>query len=240
MPDPQISKYKNELLRRLSPDDLASLEPSMDRTPLLAHMVLELSNSPIEHVYFIEEGIASVVAKISKGRDTEVGLIGTEGMTGVLLVLGDDRSVHETYVQLEGSAIRVPASTLVAALSESVTLKSFLLRYVQSLYIQTGYTALVNARSKLDERLARWLLMYHDRVSGDRFAITHEFVSIMLGVRRPGVTVAIQELEGRGLIKATRGEIVIRDRSGLVLLANGTYSEPESEYERLIGKISRH
>ncbi|WP_306454999.1 helix-turn-helix domain-containing protein [Mesorhizobium sp. L48C026A00] len=87
--------------------------------------------------------------------------------------------------------------------------------------------------------MARWLLMCHDRVRGDRLAITHEFMSVMLGVRRPGVTVAIQELEGRGLIRATRGEIVIRDRDGLFQLADGTYSEPEREYRRLLGKIEK-
>ncbi|ESZ05751.1 hypothetical protein X737_35335 [Mesorhizobium sp. L48C026A00] len=133
----------------------------------------------------------------------------------------------------------IPAPALSSALSESTTLKALLLLYVQTLYIQTSYTALVNARSKLDERLARWLLMCHDRVRGDRLAITHEFMSVMLGVRRPGVTVAIQELEGRGLIRATRGEIVIRDRDGLFQLADGTYSEPEREYRRLLGKIEK-
>ncbi|TIS63863.1 Crp/Fnr family transcriptional regulator [Mesorhizobium sp.] len=229
--------YQNALLRRLSPGDLASLEPNMERVALPIRTQLESTKSVIEHVYFLENGIASVVAKIPKGRDTEVGLIGMEGMTGALVALGGDRAAHDTYMQLAGSGLRIPASALSSALSESTTLKALLLLYVQTLYIQTSYTALVNARSKLDERLARWLLMCHDRVRNDRLAITHEFMSVMLGVRRPGVTVAIQELEGRGLIRATRGEIVVRDRDGLFQLADGTYSEPEREYERLLGKI---
>ncbi|TIP23604.1 MAG: Crp/Fnr family transcriptional regulator [Mesorhizobium sp.] len=229
--------YQNALLRRLSPGDLASLEPNMERVALPMRTQLESTKSVIENVYFLEDGIASVVAKLPKGRDTEVGLIGMEGMTGALVALGADRAAHDTYMQLAGSGLRIPASALSSALSESTTLKALLLLYVQTLYIQTSYTALVNARSKLDERLARWLLMCHDRVRNDRLAITHEFMSVMLGVRRPGVTVAIQELEGRGLIKATRGEIVIRDRDGLFQLADGTYSEPEREYERLLGKI---
>ncbi|ESY95699.1 MULTISPECIES: Crp/Fnr family transcriptional regulator [unclassified Mesorhizobium] len=228
--------YQNALLRRLSPGDLASIEPNMERVALPMRTQLESTKSVIEHVYFLEDGIASVVAKLPKGRDTEVGLIGMEGMTGALVALGGDRAAHDTYMQLAGSGLRVPAPALSSALSESTTLKALLLLYVQTLYIQTSYTALVNARSKLDERLARWLLMCHDRVRTDRLAITHEFISVMLGVRRPGVTVAIQELEGRGLIRATRGEIVIRDRDGLFQLADGTYSEPEREYERLLGK----
>lgn len=95
-------------------------------------------------------------------------------MTGALVALGGDRAAHDTYMQLAGSGLRIPAPALSSALSESTTLKAVLLLYVQTLYIQTSYTALVNARSKLDERLARWLLMCHDRVRNDRFAITHE------------------------------------------------------------------
>ncbi|WP_352479152.1 helix-turn-helix domain-containing protein [Mesorhizobium sp. M0045] len=132
----------------------------------------------------------------------------------------------------------MPAGALSMALSESNTLKALLLLYVQMLFIQTSYTALVNARSKLAERLARWLLMCQDRVRDHRFSITHEIMAVVLGVRRPGVTVAIQELEGMGLIKAGRGEIVIRNRYGLFQIADGTYSGPEQEYERLLGTIA--
>jgi len=233
----QSITYRNALLKRLSRADLDLLEPHLKRVDLPLRTTLENAKSLIEHVYFLESGIASVVAKIPKGRDTEVGLIGLEGMTGSLLVLGGDRAAHDTYVQVAGDGYQLPASKLVAAMSESTTLKAHLLLYVHTLFVQTGYTALVNARSKLEERLARWLLMCQDRVSDDRFAITHEFMSVMLGVRRPGVTVAIQELEGRGLIRASRGEILIRDRDGLFQIADGAYSEPEQEYERLLGKI---
>jgi CRP-like cAMP-binding protein len=230
--------YRNSLLQRLSPNDLALLVPHLEPVALPLRTPLETAKAIIEYVYFLEDGIASIVAKIPKGRDTEVGLIGMEGMSGALVVLGGDRAVHDTYMQLAGRGFRMPAPALTAALAASNTLKALLLLYVQTLYIQTSYTALVNARSKLDERLARWLLMCQDRVRDDRFSITHEFMAVMLGVRRPGVTVAIQELEGRGLIRASRGEIVIRDRYGLFQMADGTYSEPEKEYERLIGNVA--
>jgi CRP-like cAMP-binding protein len=235
---PAQPPFQNELLRRLNADDLALLGPQLEHMTLPLRMTLESARSPVGHVYFLETGIASVVAKVHSGRDTEVGLIGREGMTGAVVVLGDDQAVHDTYMQLAGSGYRLPAAALALALSERATLKALFLRYVQTLYAQTGYTALVNARAKLDERLARWLPMCHDRVSGDSLMITHEFMSVMLGVRRPGVTVAVQELEGRGLIRANRGEIIIRDRDGLFQLADGTYSEPETVYERLIGKIA--
>lgn len=216
---PSNKKYKNELLRRLNQEDLDLIEPYLVRSELPLRTMLENRNSPIEFVYFLEDGIGSIVAKMPMGRDTEVGLIGFEGMTGTALVLGDDQSTHECYVQLAGEAHRLPADRFLSVLSQSETLRPFLLRYVQLLFIQTGYTALVNARSKLEERLARWLLMCDDRVASDRLTITHEFLAIMLGVRRPGVTVALQILEGKGLIRANRGEIILRDRNGLIELA---------------------
>src|SRR5690606_15778795 len=109
-------RYRNELLRRIDVEDLGLLEPYMERFPLQVRMILENSRSPIEFVYFIEEGIGSVVAKIPKGRDTEVGLIGFEGMTGSAVVLGDNRAMHECYVQMAGEAIRIPVAPFSAAL----------------------------------------------------------------------------------------------------------------------------
>jgi CRP-like cAMP-binding protein len=228
--------YKNLLLRRMPADDLALLTPHLQRCDMPLRMMLSTPGVPIEAVYFLEQGIASVVARTTGGHQAEVGLIGLEGMTGSSLVMDDDREPHECYMQLEGGAVRIEAGPFKAALAASPTLRLYLLRFVNALNTQTGCTALVNARLKLEERLARWLLMCDDRVPGERLAITHEFLAIMLGVRRPGVTVALQLLEGRALIRSRRGEIVIRDRPGLVELANGSYGEPEAEYARLMGK----
>jgi hypothetical protein len=101
--------------------------------------------------------------------------------------------------------------------------------------IQVAFTALANGRAKLEERLARWLLMVHDRVVGDRIVLTHEYMAVMLGVRRPGVTVALHILEGKGAIRSHRGEVVIKDREGLAAEAGGGYGQPETEYARLLG-----
>ncbi len=220
----------------MSAEDIALLEPHMQRCSLHLRMNLESARVPIDFVYFLEEGIGSVVATGRHGHETEVGFIGFEGMTGSSIVMGDVRNVHQCYVQLAGEAIRIGVTAFSSALASSPTMRMFLLRYALSLQIQTACTALVNARSKLEERLARWLLMCDDRVSHGRLTITHEFLGIMLVVRRPGVTVALQELEGRGLIRATRGQIVLLDREGLIALANGGCGEAEAEYERLIGK----
>jgi CRP-like cAMP-binding protein len=238
MPPQSISPYRNELLRRLSADDFTLLKPHIEQCSLPKKMYLERQRKPIEFVYFPEEGIASTVAKIRLGRDAEVGVIGYEGMTGTAMVMADERSPHDCYMQVAGRGHRIAAAAFTDVLAESPTLRSLLLRFTQSLSIQTSYTALVNVRCSLEQRLSRWLLMCGDRVPGDSIDITHDFLSIMLGVRRPGVTVATQILEGKGLIRATRGNIVIRDREGLIASADGGYSEPEAEYERLIGRIN--
>ena len=229
--------FKNKLLQRLTAGDLSLLEPHFERVTLKLKTVLQRPGEPIEFVYFPKNCIASVIAKMPGGRDAEVGVIGFEGMTGTPIVMGDDRQPCECVIQLAGDATRLPAKALLEAIAASPTLRPFLLRYVQSLSTQTTFTALGNARSKLEERLARWLLMCADRVDGDELRLTHEYLSIMLGVRRPGVTVAIQILEGKGFIRAKRGVVTIRDRDGLEELANGAYGIPESEYERLVGKL---
>jgi CRP-like cAMP-binding protein len=229
--------FKNELLRRLTPGDLSLLEPHFERVTLKLKTVLQRPGAPIEFVYFPENCVASLVARMPRGRDAEVGVIGFEGMTGTPIVMGDDRQPCECVIQLPGDATRLPAKAMAEAIAASPTLRLFLLRYVQSLSTQTSFTALVNARSKLEERLARWLLMFADRVDGEELELTHEYLSIMLGVRRPGVTVAIQVLEGKGFIRAKRGVVIIRDREGLMELANGAYGVPEGEYERLVGKL---
>jgi CRP-like cAMP-binding protein len=222
----------------MSAADLALLEPGLQRVALPLRMPLVTPHVPIEAVYFIEHGIASVVARTPTAQEAEIGFIGYEGMAGYSLVMADDRSPQACYVQLEGEAMRIDAASFNAALAASLSLRLFLLRFVNYLQTQTGCTALVNARLRLAGRLARWLLMCDDRVAGVRFSITHEFLATMLGVRRPGVTVALQELEGLALIRSRRGEVVILDRPGLVTLASGGYGVPEAEYSRLFGDLN--
>jgi CRP-like cAMP-binding protein len=136
-------------------------------------------------------------------------------------------------MQFGGSGQRLAAAKLKACMEASVTLRRTLLNYGHAFYIQTAYTVLANARSKLEDRLSRWLLMAHDRVDGDKLTLTHEFLAIMLGVRRPGVTIALKFLEARGLIQTSRGVISIVDRKGLEESANGAYGTAEAELQRL-------
>ncbi|MER8646789.1 Crp/Fnr family transcriptional regulator [Mesorhizobium sp. M1252] len=233
----QNSIYRNSLLLRMCSADLALLQPHLESVSLGLKTHLEVAGSPIRTVYFFESGLGSVVGELRPGIEAEIGIIGCEGMTGSALIMGDDRSTHDCYVQLEARAFVIDAGLFTKALLTSPTLRSFLLRCVHYFHLQASFTALSNARMNIVDRLSRWLVMCDDRVDGNSFAITHEFLSVMLGVRRPGVTIALQTLEGQGLIRSMRGEVVILDRARLIALADGSYGRAEAEYARLVGKL---
>ncbi|CDZ70741.1 Transcriptional regulator, Crp/Fnr family [Neorhizobium galegae bv. orientalis] len=230
-----LSASKNRLLSAITLEDRRLLAPSVERIQLNLRQSLERAHQPIEFVYFLEAGLGSVVASKEGGLSVEVGLFGRDGMTGTSLVQSDTESPFDCFVQMGGSALRISAENFQYALSKSVPLTELLTHYARALGIQTTYTALANGQIKLAERLARWLLMVHDRMDGDSFSVTHEFLAMMLGVRRPGVTVALQILESKHFIKSQRGEILVRDRNGLIDLSQGTYGPAETEYERLTG-----
>jgi CRP-like cAMP-binding protein len=224
----------NRLLARLSPDDFGLLQPHLEAVDLPVRKPLESRNKAIEYVYFIEHGFASVVAN-GTGRAIEVGLIGREGMTGLAVVMGTDRTPHDTFIQAAGDGQRILSDKLRSAIEQSPSLHRSFLLYGHAFMVQSGQTALANGRSKLEERLARWLLMAQDRLDGDEVPLTHEFLSVMLGVRRPGVTVTLDLLEKKNLIRAKRGVVAILNRTGRRKISNGAYGAAEAEIQRLFG-----
>ena len=230
-----MARGGNRLLASLSSDDFSLLEPHLERVALGLRKHLERPNRRIDAVYFPESGFASVVAVQSNGKQVEVGLIGREGMTGLPIALGDHRSPHATFIQSPGMGLRISATELRLATQASVSLRDALLKFVQAFSVQTAHTAISNAQSKLDVRLARWLLMAHDRIGADTLTLTHEFLSVMLGVRRPGVTETLNALREKGLIAYGRGQITMSDRKGMERAAGAAYGTPEAEYRRLIG-----
>lgn len=230
----------NQLLNLLEPEDLAALQPHLERVVFKTGDVMEQAKRPIDSVYFVEYGLVSVVALMNGVPDLEIGMIGPEGMSGLGVVHGDMHSVYNSFAQSDGAAQRMNAATLRETIASRSELRDLLIRYSRSFTLQVAATALANGRSKLEERLARWLLMVQDRVGHNRFRMTHDFLATMLGVRRPGVTVALHILEGKGLIRAQRAEITIVDREGLIAAAEGAYGFPEAEYRRLLGERPRH
>ncbi len=227
---------RNALLRLLNPQDLAALTPNLKRVPLDRNFSLVKANEPIATVYFPEDGVVSIVADSPQGGRTEVGIFGREGMSTTNLLLGVETSPQDTFVQVQGkSALAIPADVILAAFEASADVRRVLLRYVQAFNEQVVQTAMSNAHHSLQERLARWLLMCNDRLDGEEIALTHDFIAMMLAVRRTGVTDAIHILEGLGLIRARRGNITVLDRVRLEAHAGEAYGRPDAEYQRLLG-----
>lgn len=226
---------RNNLLHTLSSADRALIEPLLESVDLAQGMVVEEPGKPVSHAYFPRTGVGSTVALSGNGRRIEVGLFGCDGMSGTAVVMQSQHAAHETFMQIGGAGYAIEAGKLTELLKQSATLQRHLLRYVQAMITQVSQTALSNGHAKLEERLARWLVMCHDRTEDDEMFLTHEFLSVMLGVRRAGVTVGTHMLEGKGLIRARRGQITILDRDGLEHEARDCYGVPEAEYARLIG-----
>lgn len=228
---------QNLLLRTLTADDWRLIEPALKPVDLRARAVLSEPSAPITHVDFVESGIVSVVGFAGE-REIEVALIGPEGMTGVPILHGMQAAPHLVNVQVSGSALRIEVEDLRAVIEWSSSLRGMLLRYAHVLQVQMAHAAVVNGHYSIHQRLARWILMCHDRTGAD-LPLTHDFIAVMLGIRRSGVTDAIHVLEGEQMIRATRARIIVRDRERLIAKAAGSYGLPEAEYEKAFGKSVR-
>lgn len=229
--------HSNRLLRVLSFADRDLLRPALSLVELQRGHLLETRGVATKQAFFLETGLAAIVAQ-SPGREIGIGVVGNDGMTGLDLVLEAGLSANQTLVQSAGLAVCIPAAALEAALRQSATLRTLLLRYAHVFAVQASQTALTNGHASIEERLARWVLMSHDRFPDNDLKVTHAFISLMVGVRRQGITDALHVLEGRHLIHSTRDNLHVVDRPGLIKLASGSYGICEAEYERLIGMPS--
>lgn len=234
---PEQDRLFSRLLSRLAPDDYHRLQPHLEPVTLRKGEILAAPDVPVDHAYFPERGVGSVVALSAEGLRAESGLFGRDGLGPVPLVFGIDRSPHEITMQIAGGGFRIAAPALAEAMAERPALGDLFLRFAHSFAVQTSFTALSNAVHPLDERCARWILMCHDRTEGDDIPLTHEFLAVMLAVRRPSVTTALHVLEGNRLIRAERGWVTVIDRVALEEFAADAYGKPEAEYERLIGPL---
>lgn len=227
---------QNRLLRALPPDDFAALRSSLEHVQLSAGQRLQEAFEPVKNAFFIESGLLSCFAG-EHGRDqTEIALIGREGMAGLSVLLADTGGPFNLVSQRAGEAYAISVPHLQAAYRANASLLATMLRYTYALTIQIAETGRANARQTVEARLARWLLMAHDRLDGNEIELTHESLSVILGVRRPGITVALHVLEGERMIRARRGVIEIVDRKKLERSANGSYGLSEREYERVLGQ----
>ncbi|GJD62131.1 Crp/Fnr family transcriptional regulator [Methylobacterium frigidaeris] len=231
----KLSTTRNRLLQALPQGELERLLADCERVDVHKGEVLISIGEPLEFAYFPEGGLSSDLVVTGEGRRIEVGCFGFESMISVATVLGSDRSPHEVQVEVGGPWLRIRVEALRHAIERSPALHALLLRYAYVAMMTLGQTAMANAAFSVEERLARWILMAHDRLEGDEVPLTHDFLSIMLAAQRAGVTLAMQALEGLGAIRAKRARIIIRDRGILYDLAGKSYGPAEAEYERLIG-----
>jgi CRP-like cAMP-binding protein len=233
--DSPHAEVKNQLLQALPPELLSRLLPRMRPVALVTRDSLMMPDAPIEAVYFVESGYVSLVSSLEDGTQAEVGLVGREGVVGLPLIAGVDTAFVEAFVQADGSGLRMDARVFRGAIEEEPALRTLLLRYLEAMISQVSQTAACNGRHDLEQRLARWLLMAHDRTDGDEIQITQEFLALMLCVYRPSVSVVASTLQRAGMIRYGRGHITILDREALEATACDCYGVVKRRFEQLLG-----
>jgi len=213
----------NQLLAALPKKDYQGLLRHLEQTPLIFEEILYQPDAVMSDVYFPNSGVVSLLAGANERATLEVGLVGTEGMVGLGVFLGVNTSVNRAVVQGAGSAMKMKASSLRKQCKDGGIFSRLLQRYSHSVLAQVTQAAVCNQFHSVDARMARWLLMTHDRMGDDEFRLTQEFLSHMLGVRREGVSIAAGDLQKRKLIRYSRGALRILDRPGLEATSCGCY-----------------
>jgi len=225
----------NDLLAALPAANLAELLPKLSRVDLPRRHSLYVTDQPIEAVFFLEAGMVSLVRQLDDGVQAEVGIIGREGMLGIPLLHGVETSFTNCYMQLPGSALQMTAAAFRQEMRSNTALRALLLRYGEAQSDQVSQTTACNGRHGLEQRLARWLLMAHDRADNDELLLTQEFIATMLGVHRPSITLMAGTLQWAGLIRYAGGLITIIDRPNLEASACECYGAVRRRFERVMG-----
>jgi len=229
---------ENRLLQVLPPDVSEKLGQQLQVLDMEVRHSLFEPDRPSEYVYFPLSAVISVLAKMREGVAVEIATVGREGIVGLEVFLGGEQTPASAYCQIAGRTARIGADTFREVVRDSAPLTALLLRYTQAALTLLGQSVACNRVHLLEERCARWLLMTHDRVPGDRFDLTQEFLAEMLGVRRPSVSIAASILQRAGFIRYSRGRIEIVDRAGLESASCECYGVIAREYERLIGSAA--
>src|SRR3712207_4091093 len=229
------TQHRNWLLRAMPPDEQELIAPHLEPVRLeLGRVVCEIG-VPIEHVYFPETGIISSLSVMADGSAVETATIGPEGVSGIALFHGVDRTPEHAFVQVPGEGYRVTADALRAVLPSLPSLTAALHRYSTGLLTLIGQNSGCNRKHSVLQRCARWLLMTHDRVGRDGFELTHHILSQMLGVRRASVTEAALALGEAGAIEYRRGFLTVLDRNALERASCECYAIIHSTFDRLLG-----
>jgi CRP-like cAMP-binding protein len=229
---------ENRLLRALPPGELRKLTARCEVLDLEVRYCIFEPDRPSEYVYFPLSSVISVHTKMREGMVVEVATVGREGMVGLEIFLGGQQTPASAFCQIAGPAVRINTDEFCQTVRDSAPLTALLLRYTQAVLTQVSQSVACNRVHSVEERCARWLLMTHDRVNGDRFDLTQEFLAEMLGVRRPTVSIAASILQRAGFIRYSRGRVEVVDRAGLESATCECYGVIAREYDRLIGSAS--
>jgi len=227
----------NRILAFLPPADFELLKPHLEPVSLTYRRVLYQANKTIEFVYFLEMGVGSLVNTMRSGKASEIGTIGNEGFVGVPILLGDTQAPTSVYIQVPGAGFRVKVAAFRQALERSTSLRIALLHYAHAFFNQVGQSVACAHHHSIEQRCCRWLLMTYDRMETEEFLLTQEFLAMMLGVRRAGVTVAANALQKAGLIRYRRGHVTILDVPGLLKCSCECYAVSKKEFDRLLGPM---
>jgi CRP-like cAMP-binding protein len=223
----------NRLLLSLPKASLNRLLPALELRTTAKGDVINRVDRPVEHYYFLNRGLISLVKLMEDGRSVEIGVIGIEGMTSPHTLFGFNRAAIEAIVQIPGSAFRIRSDLLRQLITEDDVLHETLARYANFAFSAMAQTAACNRLHFLEERCCRWLLIAHDSARDDTFRLTHEFLAMMLGVQRAGVTIAANFLQKVGLIRYVHGQVTITNRSGLEEAACECYAAMHKEYAKV-------
>ncbi|MEO8191140.1 MAG: Crp/Fnr family transcriptional regulator [Acidobacteriota bacterium] len=227
--------YENRVLVALPPAEYDRIRDSLRVVRLERRKVLGAPGTPMSRVCFPCTAVASMITTMQDGSSVEIATVGNEGLVGLPVFLGAHSMPLEVFVQVEGEAVALPAAALRRSTAPGAPLHALLQRYTQALLSQIAQSGACNRLHPIDQRCTRWVLLTHDRVAGDEFPLTHEFLSLMLGVRRASVSTAASILQRAGYIRYRRGRITITDREGLEEASCECYKVIRSKYERLIG-----
>ncbi|CAN5906526.1 Crp/Fnr family transcriptional regulator [soil metagenome] len=231
----QAPRTGNRLLNALAPADFAQLRPHLERGQVDIYHMLAQQGGSFEHVHFPESCVISLVSRMANGSGVEAGTIGNEGMAGLPAYLGGESSESDTFCQVAGVSLRVPVQVILDAAAERPEIRRLFNRYVVAYLSLVSQSVACNRLHDIEQRCARWLLMTHDRVGDvESFPLKHEFLALMLGVRRAGVTTAAGVLQERGLIRYRRGIIRVVDRTGLEAAACECYGMVRARFDRLL------
>lgn len=235
----QKAQISNRILRSLSDQDFKLLAPYLEEVEMPSRFPIARPDTLLEYVYFPDSGIGAVMSVLPDGTKAEAGMFGSEGFVPTSTVIGDTVVPYLIEMQVAGRGYRISVDRMREATERSATLQIPFIKFMHVFAVQVSYTALANAKFRVEKRLARWILMCHDRVNADVLEITHEYIAFLLGIRRPSVTTALHILEGHKLIRSNRGTIIVVNRGGLERFAAGCYGLPEREFERLLGAGSK-